>query len=105
MVRAEPEARRLVNNLVGRQEGPRGQVHPALRGTELLGTFGQTWHQESFSPEVTPQSLDCRGSAMGRSGFQLSPLMRLGKEWSVAISWFQSVVLNLTRIRDHYIQR
>lgn len=49
---------------------------------------------------MTPQSLDLRGSAAGRTGFQLSPLTRLGKEWRVAFSWFRSVVLNLFGIID-----
>lgn len=68
MVRAEPEARRLFN-LVGRQLEPRGQLRPALRGRELLGSFRQTPHQKWFSPEVTPQSLHCGGSAWDDQDF------------------------------------
>lgn len=45
---AEPEVRRFNNNLVGWQEEPRAQRHPAPRGTELLGRFRQSWHQKSF---------------------------------------------------------
>lgn len=43
-----------------------------------------------------------RGSAMGRTGFHLSPLTRPEKEWRVAFSWFRSVVLYLFRIIDSF---
>lgn len=56
---AEPGVRRFIN-LVGWQEEPHAQRHPAPRGTQLSGRFRQTWHQKRFSPEVTPQSLDFR---------------------------------------------
>lgn len=98
MVGAEPEVRRLSNNLPGRQEQPCGQC-PAPRGTELLGS-GKPGIR-SGSPQSDSSKPGFRGSAMGRTGFHLSPLTRL-EEWRVAFSWFRSVVLYLFRIIDSF---
>lgn len=97
---AEPEVRRFIN-LVGWQEEP---VPSAI---QLRGHRAVREAQANLAPEETFSRGDSLksglwGSAMGRAGFQLSPLTRPGKEWRVAFSWLRSVGLNHLGVRDSF---